>query len=56
MFVFYFCQQAKSGFILKMNTVKSGIVFLFRPFLFVSWYHGKVPGSDLDVIFMSIDC
>ena len=33
-----------------MDLDKSGIVFLFRPFLFVSCYpHGKVPGSDLDV-------
>ena len=33
-----------------MDLDKSGIVFLFRPFLFVSCYphspHGKVPGSD----------
>ena len=34
----------------QINMDKSGIVFLFRPFLFVSCYpHGKVPGSDLDI-------
>jgi len=34
-----------------MDDDKSGIVFLFRLFLFVSFYpHGKVPGSDLDVV------
>ena len=34
-----------------MDDDKSGIVFLFRLFLFVSYYpHGKVPGSDLDVV------
>jgi len=33
-----------------MDLDKSGIVFLFRPFLLVSCYtHGKVPGSDLNV-------
>ena len=36
-----------------MDLDKSCIVFLFRPFLFVTCYphspHGKVPGSDLDV-------
>ena len=34
-----------------MDDDKSGIVFLFRLFLCVSFYpHGKVPGSDLDVV------
>ena len=33
-----------------MDLFRSGIVFLFRPFLFVSCYpHEKVLGSDLDV-------
>ena len=38
----------KSSFILNKDDNKSGIVFLFKPFLLVSCYpHGKVPGSDL---------
>ena len=33
-----------------MDDDKSGIVFLFKPFLLVSCYpHGKVSGSDLKV-------
>ena len=33
-----------------LNLVKSDIVFLFKPFLFVSCYpHGTVSGSDLNV-------
>ena len=40
----------KSSFILNMDDDKSGIVFLFKPFLLVSCYpRGKVPGSDIKV-------
>ena len=40
----------KSSFILNMDDDKSGIVFLFKPFLLASCYpRGKVPGSDLKV-------
>ena len=46
-----YSQHVKSSFILNMDLDKPGIVFLFRPFLFISWCypHGKVPGSDSDV-------